>query len=257
MGHITLAAPVAHVWYTRRVPSYLGVLLDISRRNLDRVLYFAQYVVTHVDEDARVRALKRIDEEHNRLEKEFEDTQGQRRTEIVAGRDARIAELEASMQQINVAYEENVSDAIDPVMKEANQLQEKLLEQVGSSAKSAITLKSVKATIVEKGFEISNDHISQVQDLVKKHLDQIEEEQKQLRDEKLESLKEEIEKVKAEADLELSEASFAEDEPQREELAQLEKDRTALSRTAFQMGSGLSGGYGCGGILRNFKGSGS
>ena len=53
MGHIQLAAPVAHVWYTRRVPSYLGVLLDISRRNLDRVLYFAQYVITSIDEDAR------------------------------------------------------------------------------------------------------------------------------------------------------------------------------------------------------------
>ncbi len=228
MGHITLAAPVAHVWYTRRVPSYLGVLLDISRRNLDRVLYFAQYVVTHVDEDARVRALKRIDEEYNRLEKEFEDAQGQRRTEIIAGRDARIAELEASMQQINVAYEEYVSDAIEPMMKEANQLQEKLLEQVGNTAKSAITLKSVKATIVEKGFEVSNEHISQLQDLVKKHLDQIEEEQKQLRDEKLEDQKQEIGKVKAEADLELSEASFAEDEPKQEELAQLEKDRDEL-----------------------------
>src|SRR5574341_519927 len=63
MGHIELAAPVAHVWYTRRVPSYLGLLLDISRRNLDRVLYFAQYVITHVDEDARQKALKRADEE--------------------------------------------------------------------------------------------------------------------------------------------------------------------------------------------------
>ena len=53
MGHIELAAPVAHIWYTRRIPSYLGLLLDISRRNLDRVLYFAQYIVTYVDEDAR------------------------------------------------------------------------------------------------------------------------------------------------------------------------------------------------------------
>jgi DNA-directed RNA polymerase subunit beta' len=38
MGHIELAAPVAHVWYTRRVPSYLGLLLDVNRRDLDRVL---------------------------------------------------------------------------------------------------------------------------------------------------------------------------------------------------------------------------
>jgi len=64
MGHINLAAPVAHVWYTRRVPSFLGTLLDITRRNLDRVLYFAQYVITYVDEDARQKALKRLQEEH-------------------------------------------------------------------------------------------------------------------------------------------------------------------------------------------------
>ena len=70
MGHIDLAAPVAHVWYTRRVPSYLGLLLDISRRNLDRVLYFAQYVVTYVDEDARQKALKRLEEKISSLELE-------------------------------------------------------------------------------------------------------------------------------------------------------------------------------------------
>ena len=73
MGHIELAAPVAHVWYTRRVPSYLGLLLDVSRRNLDRVLYFAQYVITMVDEDARSKAIKRIDEEIGRLETNTDD----------------------------------------------------------------------------------------------------------------------------------------------------------------------------------------
>ena len=59
MGHIALATPVAHIWYTRRIPSYLGMLLDISRRNLDRVLYFAQYIVTYVDEEARNKAVYR------------------------------------------------------------------------------------------------------------------------------------------------------------------------------------------------------
>jgi DNA-directed RNA polymerase subunit beta' len=63
MGHIELAAPVAHIWYTRRVPSYLGLLLDVSRRNMDRVLYFAQYAITFVDEDARSKVLHRLDED--------------------------------------------------------------------------------------------------------------------------------------------------------------------------------------------------
>ena len=70
MGHIALATPVAHIWYTRRIPSYLGLLLDISRRNLDRVLYFAQYIVTYVDEDARQKALKRLEDEISVSERE-------------------------------------------------------------------------------------------------------------------------------------------------------------------------------------------
>ena len=72
LGHIELAAPVAHVWYTRRVPSYMGLLLNISRRNLDRVLYFAQYVITQVDEESRQRALKRLEEELQEAESQLD-----------------------------------------------------------------------------------------------------------------------------------------------------------------------------------------
>src|SRR5215203_658848 len=53
MGHIELAAPVAHIWYVKGTPSRLGLLLDISPRNLERVLYFASYIVTEVDEEER------------------------------------------------------------------------------------------------------------------------------------------------------------------------------------------------------------
>ena len=53
MGHIRLAAPVAHIWFSKTNPSRLGLLLDLSPRNLERVLYFAQHIVISVDEDAR------------------------------------------------------------------------------------------------------------------------------------------------------------------------------------------------------------
>jgi DNA-directed RNA polymerase subunit beta' len=52
MGHITLAAPVAHIWFAKGVPSRLALLLDISPRNLERVLYFAQYVIVSVNPEA-------------------------------------------------------------------------------------------------------------------------------------------------------------------------------------------------------------
>ena len=45
MGHIDLAAPVSHIWYFRAIPSRMGLLLDISPRHLEKVLYFAQYIV--------------------------------------------------------------------------------------------------------------------------------------------------------------------------------------------------------------------
>ncbi|HUP83370.1 MAG TPA: DNA-directed RNA polymerase subunit beta' [Candidatus Limnocylindria bacterium] len=63
MGHIQLASPVSHIWYFKGTPSRLGILLDISPRNLERILYFALYIVTWVDEDARARLLAQLDEE--------------------------------------------------------------------------------------------------------------------------------------------------------------------------------------------------
>ena len=63
MGHIKLASPVSHIWYFKGTPSRLGILLDISPRNLERILYFALYVVTRVDEAQREKAIERIDEE--------------------------------------------------------------------------------------------------------------------------------------------------------------------------------------------------
>ncbi|MBA3958949.1 MAG: DNA-directed RNA polymerase subunit beta', partial [Chloroflexi bacterium] len=63
MGHIQLASPVSHIWYFKGTPSRLGILLDISPRNLERILYFALYIVTWVDEDARARMLQQLEDE--------------------------------------------------------------------------------------------------------------------------------------------------------------------------------------------------
>src|SRR3981081_1317612 len=53
MGHIKLASPVSHVWYFKGIPSRMGLLLDMSPRNLEKILYFANYIVTDVNEDLR------------------------------------------------------------------------------------------------------------------------------------------------------------------------------------------------------------
>jgi DNA-directed RNA polymerase subunit beta' len=66
MGHIELAAPVAHIWFARGVPSRIALLLDISPRSLERVLYFAQYIVISVDDKVRQELLGQLKEELSR-----------------------------------------------------------------------------------------------------------------------------------------------------------------------------------------------
>ena len=77
MGHVKLAAPVAHIWFSKGTPSRLGLLLDLSPRNLERVLYFAQYVVTEVDDLARQNAIEQLElyreAETNRLAEDLKE----------------------------------------------------------------------------------------------------------------------------------------------------------------------------------------
>ena len=77
MGSIKLAAPVAHIWFSKGTPSRLGLLLELSPRNLERVLYFAQYLITNVDEGLRDAAIERVKGERDRvlaaLDAEVED----------------------------------------------------------------------------------------------------------------------------------------------------------------------------------------
>ena len=64
MGHITLAVPVSHIWFMRGVPSRVGLVLNMSVQELEKVIYFASYIVTSVNEEARADALKELGKEY-------------------------------------------------------------------------------------------------------------------------------------------------------------------------------------------------
>lgn len=66
MGHIELAAPVAHIWFTKLVPSPISLLLDVSPRKLEGVIYFARYIIISVDEEARQKKIEQIDKDKDR-----------------------------------------------------------------------------------------------------------------------------------------------------------------------------------------------
>jgi len=173
MGHIELAAPVAHIWYTRRVPSYLGLLLDISRRNLDRVLYFAHYIITRVDEQARARAIKRMEDEVNREEKRLEEVRQEQADAIRSQTDEAIGKLREEEQQLITAANERQDKLIEEVMKEAQHTQKVLEDKSGLVQREPIVFAASGDTIVEAGTIPDRTHLQALNNLVEARLNEI------------------------------------------------------------------------------------
>ncbi len=180
MGHIELAAPVAHVWYTRRVPSYLGLLLDVSRRNLDRVLYFAQYVITQVDQDARSKAITRIEKELELKEQELTGELEDQFSELRDNRDQLAEEFDSKVKAIREHFDGELGRLSDEVMNEAQAAQTRVESMLGQAASAEISLQATETIVVEKGEEVTNDHISLIQTQVNEYLSKLQSEIEEL-----------------------------------------------------------------------------
>ena len=174
MGHIELASPVAHIWFVKGTPSRLGLLLDITPRNLERVLYFAQYIITQVDEQAKKRALEHLQEE---MEKEqaarekdwaamLESVEGKRDAEVQELTDRRDAELK-SLEQEHLA-------TTDALMKAAVDLEKKLAKEVGKEQADAIEFDG--SVIVPAGDKAKESHVKALKKTVQEHVAAQEEE---------------------------------------------------------------------------------
>ncbi len=111
MGHIELAAPVAHIWFSKGTPSRMGLMLDLSPRNLDRVLYFAQYLVTTVDEDMRSFELDRL----NKALDEALDEYDTAANEQLGPARAQLAELQVALEEAKSQREAAAREAEEPL----------------------------------------------------------------------------------------------------------------------------------------------
>jgi len=127
MGHINLAAPVAHIWFAKGTPGWLGLLLDMVPRNLERVLYYAQYMVTKVDEEEKQRLLDSFIDNEGQItevgEAEKNDAVNKIRTvmsEVISEIDSKTAELE---QSIETSY----ADSLKPI-RDAGKIAQEFLD---------------------------------------------------------------------------------------------------------------------------------
>ncbi|OPX16523.1 DNA-directed RNA polymerase subunit beta', partial [Gordonia sp. i37] len=102
MGHIELAAPVTHIWYFKGVPSRLGYLLDLAPKDLEKIIYFAAYVITSVDDELRHNELSTLEAEIEVEKKAVADQRDVDLNERQQKLEADLAELEAEGAKADV-----------------------------------------------------------------------------------------------------------------------------------------------------------
>ncbi len=166
MAHISLAAPVTHIWFAKGVPSRLGLLLDIAPRTLERVLYFAQYVVTEVNEEARKHALELLNQEIEEisLSRETEVTQKVEQEEQFLQDAVLFLENEKDEQLASLANQSK--DQHDSLAKEAGEIEEDLTGRVGSKLRGKLMFHNHE--IGPRGAEITDKLVSSVKGVLDK-----------------------------------------------------------------------------------------
>ena len=125
MGHIELAAPVTHIWYLKGVPSRLGYLLDVSPKDLERVIYFASYVIINVDDERRHKDLPELE---TRMRGEVDDIWAAHE----ANQQALTAEAEKELEELEA---EGASESqVEKRRKELDKLNRKEIQRMHEDA---------------------------------------------------------------------------------------------------------------------------
>src|SRR5579883_1097592 len=189
MGHIELASPVSHIWYFKGTPSRIGLLLDLSPRNLERILYFALYVVTHVDEEARQRELMNLDEELMKLDQNLDGQVVEQVDNLKARREVEIQDTRARLadaeQEIRARRDQDLRQAEEA----EHDTRELLREFMGREAEDDIVFDPNDRVIVKQG------------DIVTKHdLEVLERVAEVWRNDIAESARRELEAMRTEGD---------------------------------------------------------
>ncbi|USN53486.1 MAG: DNA-directed RNA polymerase subunit beta' [Candidatus Nomurabacteria bacterium] len=132
MGHIDLAAPCSHIWFLRGVPSKIGLILDLSVQELERVIYFANFIITDVNEELRKMTLEQLDQEaqakkkaiESELHQQIQSVKQRRADADKNGKDTKAFDEELDgLQKMKEEQLQNLSEVVDIAKKELKDLQ--------------------------------------------------------------------------------------------------------------------------------------
>jgi len=158
MGHIELASPVSHIWYFKGTPSRIGLLLDLSPRNLERILYFALYVITDIDEDARQRELMHMDEELLKLEQNLDEQVVELIDQLKDKRDSDILKTRNRIEEDRVEAEARREQELEAARRAESDTLAQLRASMGQPAEEDIIFEPTGQIIVPEGDVVTPRH---------------------------------------------------------------------------------------------------
>src|SRR6202171_729440 len=174
MAHINLASPVSHVWYFKGIPSRMGLLLDMSPRNLEKILYFANYIVTDVHEEVRQDMLAVLnmekDERAIRLRGDIDAKSKELRAENEGKSKKLKGEVDAEVQRL----EDELQEAVDELTTQGKKATEAIKAGIGTKSRRTLSvgLNGDEEVVIEKGElmsrEMSRAVLGKVQEKIEK-----------------------------------------------------------------------------------------
>jgi len=123
MGHIDLAVPASHIWFLRGVPSKIGLVLDMSVQALEKVIYFANFIITQIDEKLKQQALEELKQEFKNAKKIIEK-QFFKQVDEIKSKALKEKETEQLLIKLNNQKEEQIKEIEDEYNQNERELKE-------------------------------------------------------------------------------------------------------------------------------------
>ena len=140
MGHVELAAPVSHIWFVKGTPGRIALLLDLSPRKLEKVIYFAQYIITHVNEEEKAKAVEYLRMDSEDAIEDFREKSLETQEKLSQARERLFAETDLRAEADTAEVQERIRAIVKGLRDDAASLREVIAEFDGKKARRNLKL---------------------------------------------------------------------------------------------------------------------
>ena len=124
MGHIKLAVPTTHIWYLRSTPSRIGLLLDLPIKTIEQVVYFAAYIITEANIEAKNEAIEQLTTEFKQFKKKLVDEEKEKHAELKAKLSGQT--LEKAKEDVTSEYAQKAEELTEQIKKDIESVRDKI-----------------------------------------------------------------------------------------------------------------------------------